>query len=331
MPIGEHAQEFVETFDYIVKKCDNNPNALQRIANEDPEVREAAEALSGLALSAGFEDDSKGKFARNVSESFLKRWSDFKDRWENECLKFDWLIGGLSAPNSELRTERMDSWEFSDSQAADSAGDIRDAISFASGQLEALASHSSEEEVYHEAIENGIKNLRRIFTAARLDIRQFLRRYDLLPFIHVPENVSKKHGTEIEFKSIYHYLRESQIAFAFGLDRAAYAMLRALLELVVTKHYGLDIHQTAGNKKPQLSAKLKHFRMKYENKDWFEPVFAQMNEIKEKGDLVLHFDKQSVFKAGEKKLFETHFASLFIAVKHLIQNAENEAKTASTK
>jgi hypothetical protein len=220
MPIGEQAQQFIKAFDYIAKKCDDNPSALQRVANENPEVREAAEALNDLRLFAGFEDDSKGKFARNVSESFLKRWSDFKDRWENECLKFDWLFGGSSAPNSELRPERRDNWDFSDSQAADSAGDIRDAISFASGQLRALDAETSEEEIYYEAIENDIKSLRRIFTAARLDILQFFRRYDLGPFIHVPENVSNKHGDESEFKSIYHYLRESQIAFAFGLDRA---------------------------------------------------------------------------------------------------------------
>jgi len=326
MPIGVQAQQFIEASDYVVKKCNNSPSALQTIANEDPGIRRAAEALNDLALFAGFEDDATGKFARNVSESFLRRWIDFKDRWENECLKFDWLIGELIAPAGKLSTKReADRWDLSDSQAAESAGDIRDAISFASGQLEALAPSSSEEEVYHEAIDNGIKNLRRIFTAARLDIRQFLRRYDLLPFIHVPENVSKKHRTEIEFKSIYHYLRESQIAFASGLDRAAHVLLRALLELVVTKHYGLDIHLTAGNKQPQLSAKLNAFRMKYGNKDWFEPIFAQMKEIKESGDLVLHFDKPSVFKAEDKKSFETHFASLFTAVKQLIQNAEDEA------
>lgn len=320
MPIGEQAQQFINAFDYIAKKCDDNPNALQRVANENPEVKEAAEALNDLALFAGFEDDSKGKFARNVSEAFLKRWSDFKDRWEDECLKFDWLFVRSSAPNGELRTERRDSWDFSDSQAADSADDIRDAISFASDQLTALDAETSEEEIYYEAIENGIKSLRRIFTAARLDGRRFFRRYDLLPFIHVPERVSKKHGAEIEFKSIYHYLRESQIAFALGLDRAAEAMLRALLELIITKHYRVDFRS-----KQHLTNKFKEFKMRYGEKDWFAGVFQQMEDIKNRGDLVLHFDKPSDYKDSDTRAFEANFITRFTAVKHLIESAETDA------
>jgi hypothetical protein len=106
-------------------------------------------------------------------------------------------------------------------------------------------------------------------------------------------------------------------------------MLRALLELVVTKHYRVDIRLTAGKTKPQLSAKLKAFRMKYEGQDWFETVFAQMNDIKDRADVVLHFDQPSRFNAGDKKAVETDFASLFTAVKHLIQNAEMEVTTTS--
>lgn len=324
MPIGEQAQRFIKVFDYIVTKCENNPTVPESVANEDANVREAAEALNALSLFAAFEDDSKGKFARNISASFLSRWIDFKERWENECLKFDWLIGGLrSSTNEAIPRRRRVSWDISDSHAAEKEGDINDVISFVLNQLETFEPEDTDEEAYHEALENGVKDLRRLFTAARLDARQFFRRYDLLPFIHVPENVSKKHGAEIEFKSIYHYLRETQIAFAIGLDRAAYAMLRALLELVITKHYRIDM-----TKKRQLSCKFIAFKTTYADRDWFSPLFQQMEDIKEKGDLVLHFDKPSAFRAGDKKSFETHFASLFTAVKHLIQNAEEESATA---
>lgn len=325
MPIGDQTQRFIDAFDYIVSKCDNDPSALRDVANKNLKVKEAAEVLNELTLFAGFEDDSKEKFARNVSKSFLMRWADFKDKWENECLKFDWLIGGLTSSSVDTSKKGNDDrWDLSDSQAAESASNITDAVSFVSDQLETFEAVNSDEEVYYESLENGVKNLRRIFAATRLDTRQFFRRYDLLPFIHVPESVSKKHGGEIEFKSIYHYLRESQVAFTLGLDRAAFAMLRALLELVITKHYGLKL-----TNKPKLSAKFAALKMRYGDENWFSLVFQQMEDIKSKGDLVLHFDKPSAFKASDKKSFERHFVSLFTAVKHLIENAEDEARLLS--
>lgn len=106
MPIGDQTQRFIDAFDYIVSKCDNDPSALRDVANKNLKVKEAAEVLNELTLFAGFEDDSKEKFARNVSKSFLMRWADFKDKWENECLKFDWLIGGLTSSSVDTSKKK---------------------------------------------------------------------------------------------------------------------------------------------------------------------------------------------------------------------------------
>ena len=70
-----------------------------------------------------------------------------------------------------------------------------------------------------------------------LELGEVFDRWKDTPFTFVPSHVSDKHGLT-EAGSLFDLLRQALRAFVFGCDGAAMALCRAIMELVLTKHWG---------------------------------------------------------------------------------------------
>lgn len=72
-----------------------------------------------------------------------------------------------------------------------------------------------------------------------LDLRAFWQRWQRVEPIFVPAHVADAYGRS-EPASLNRQLDEAVHAYVFGASAAALTMCRALMELVLTKHYGCD-------------------------------------------------------------------------------------------
>jgi len=72
-----------------------------------------------------------------------------------------------------------------------------------------------------------------------IDLAGIYRRWKATPVTLVPKHVSDRHGLT-EPGSLYDMLRQAHRAYVFGCERAAMALCRALLELVLKKHWGIE-------------------------------------------------------------------------------------------
>lgn len=71
-----------------------------------------------------------------------------------------------------------------------------------------------------------------------LDLAGIARRWKLAPITFIPGHVSAGYGRN-DARSLLALLDEANRAFVFGLHRAAIALCRAVLETVLTRHYGI--------------------------------------------------------------------------------------------
>ena len=72
-----------------------------------------------------------------------------------------------------------------------------------------------------------------------INLDEIWRRWQAVPITFIPKHVSDQHG-HTEIGSLYEQLREAHRAYAFGCEAAAITLCRALMELVLRKHYGCE-------------------------------------------------------------------------------------------
>ena len=86
-----------------------------------------------------------------------------------------------------------------------------------------------------EGVKRGIPLWKSLQDEAGFDLRGVLRRRELIPFVLVPRHVAKCHD---QMSSIYQNLRQAHEAFVFGAPLAALALMRSIMEIVLSEHYG---------------------------------------------------------------------------------------------
>ena len=132
------------------------------------------------------------------------------------------------------------------------AGGIEEALDFANEEAHQdvdFGGHRDYPEGFAQGIVDGVSEWNRLRQETGFDLEGVFRRRDLVPFVMVPRHVSSHHG-EQEGLSLLTNLRQAHEAFVFGVPFAALALMRSILEVVLTMHYrssGENLEKTIDN------------------------------------------------------------------------------------
>ena len=110
------------------------------------------------------------------------------------------------------------------------------ALDFAAKELEFCEETGSYDEQYRREIRGGIEAWKELMDIAGFDLEGVFRRRALTPFVRVPRHVSNRYGAN-DLLSLMSRLRQAQEAFVYGVPLAAFALMRVVLDLVLTNHY----------------------------------------------------------------------------------------------
>ncbi len=211
-------------------------------------------------------------------------------------------------------------WRLSDPKgyaASMDAASIQAVIEFAASQSEYCAKLRGFDEgdlkKYLKEVDDGVQVWNDLATVAGFDLEMVLRRRSLVPFVKIPRHVSASHG-EREVLSLLVLLQQAQEAFIYGADFAALALMRAILEIVLKKHYGakalnLEILVDDARKLPK----------GVDRKD--------LHKLRELGNDLLHFKTAQMKESGRDKIFaapEGEILSLMAVLQTLIEEAPQQ-------
>ena len=211
---------------------------------------------------------------------------------------------GASKPCRSTEAHKKTRWEIIASAAAANATSIKAAIEHARSDAETFAQSGVYSEDYKDEIYAGIDAWDGLIDEVGFDLEGVFRRRALVPFTLVPRHVSEGHGDK-ETLSLLTLLQQAQDAFVYGVPFAALALMRAILELILKKHYGAvggDLVDLINNARglPQI----------------FHP--ARLHTLRKFANTVLHFKKEDEkhFATNEREL-----VSLLLTLRALIEGA----------
>lgn len=291
-------------FEKLRSLVGDDPDEVIPLSREDKSVQKLC---NDLFLEEFFLRDSERTerqlFSAPVNKKFIQVWRDYEDRYDKPVSDAFFINSGLDV--SDLESDEI----------SEDAGRWQNADEAAAYQLKCLSivlhhirDRSDNGELYDdefkETIDEALKTWVHLRQRVGLNIREIFRRRELIPFILVPEHVAKKHG-HTEKLSLFAYLQQAQDAFILGVPFAAYALMRSLLELVLSKHYPafgdkLEKLIDSCHKLPEKVSKVDLHRIRYLGKD------------------ILHFNKDTIrLPANEEK----EIIRLFNVLRRLIENA----------
>jgi len=135
------------------------------------------------------------------------------------------------------------------------------------------------------------------------------RRRELVPFVMVPRHVSNIYDAT-DSLSLMARLQHAQEAFVYGVPLAALALMRAILEQLMKKHYGW-------NEKGLLkSIEVASAR------GLFPPtiLFSQVQRLLKLGNDAVHLNSEELHKVAEADV-EKEILSLLLIIRTLIEGA----------
>jgi hypothetical protein len=230
--------EFMTLFARLKDWCNDTPDELANLVKRDESIRQLFEELRWAAQELKRnERKSRALFAAPVAPYFLDSWRDYEARYESVLtdIWFEDLFADLG-PNDLTQTPASEvDWQTADSMADEYAKALEETIDFADENAGDEGRGLPERVV--ETIEYGLIAWRTLKDEASFDLRGFLRRRDLVPFVLVPRKVAAKYG-DVERLSLLKSLEQAHEAFNYGAFHAALALMRSIMEAALRDHYG---------------------------------------------------------------------------------------------
>jgi hypothetical protein len=199
-------------------------------------------------------------------------------------------------------------WERAETSASLDVTGMEDMVQFAWVKLES----GDYDEEFSESVETGVDAWEKLKTALGGDVQGTFRRRDLIPVVLVPRQVSNRYG-DSDKAALFENLRQAHVEFIFGAEHAALAMMRSILELVLTNHYGTD------PKNRSLNQQIEDVKDLYP-----EGVTPErLKVLKEYADTALHLknDKRARYLPNDGIRRELEIISLFVVLRALIEGA----------
>ena len=249
---GKHPRvvKFLASYRRLVEATDNDPANVAETAKSDPDLMSICFDLEGIVRDLFcLEKKSRMQFARNVDPTFIKCYRDFKVRYAasiNEVLFADADLADLLDEFAKSAVSTNDNHDHAamcqfrcipSNSPDEAANQLRKTIEYAEfrADFHEIGDDEDLDFLVADAIA-GISVWTCLTKEIGLDIEGILRRREMVSFIQIPEHVSNKYG-DSELPSLMSYLAQAHESFVYGIPIAALALMRSILELLLTKHY----------------------------------------------------------------------------------------------
>lgn len=265
MSVDREGERFLATFNALRKAVGDDPFKLSATWKGNPLLQKLCDELVHLVYQFHVAEEwSPYAFTPNVASTSAAARREYDDRWSlavREVASRDFLFLFEQLEN-EIATDETDearpdqltvdigNWK---DDAVDEAGDIEHLMDFALSHLEVDDSGDLE------WVNNSKKAWGRLKSAG-LDVKGALWRRRAIPHILVPPHVARHYGAN--HASLYRRLHQAGRAFIFGAPLAALALQRAVMEEVLSKHWGADRGHIRNANLPELSWDARASRLK---------------------------------------------------------------------
>lgn len=222
---------FMASFQKLRDLVGDNLSELEALARTDEGLARLSIEVVDAAIPISLAERRERRlFAAPVDPTFREAWRAYEHRYAAP-LAGVWL-SDLGFDQSALKSieghrTQTDPWEAADIEAKERAEEIQRALDLAYDQTDG------------SQVQDGIDAWIQMLNETGLDLRGAFRRRQLVPFVMIPRHVADRHG-EAETVSLFTHLEQAHDAFILGLNFAALALMRAVLELCLIKHYGAE-------------------------------------------------------------------------------------------
>jgi hypothetical protein len=236
-----NGQRFLVAFSKLKGLVENDPSHLEAEMQDGSPIVALCEEIYQLVRQ--FEKVERGSstpFTEHVSNASIKARREYDELWRY----YIWYAahGG----NTEfLMDEKIQARIKKQNNRVDELGILIDAAKFSAQMnsnyihetielVELINSKIPEFEEENESIDIGLSALGSLLS--KIDLEDIFWKDDMLPHVLIPVHVSKRYGQAKQ--SLYRKLNDAGKAFIYGAPLAALTMQRAVLEEVLTKHWG---------------------------------------------------------------------------------------------
>jgi hypothetical protein len=277
-------QRFLIAFNKLKGFVENDPSRLEvEMQDGSPIVALCVEIYQLVRQFEKVERGSSTPFTEHVSNASIKARREYDELWRYYIWYAAyggdgaWLVDEkVQIGLNKKQNERVDELGILIDHAKFSARINADYIEGTIELVEQTQVQFPEFEEEDKIIEIGLAALGSL--CSDLDVPDIFWKRDMLPHVLIPVQVSKRYGQAKQ--SLYRKLNDAGKAFIYGAPLAALTMQRAVLEQVLTKHWGAT-KTTRG----------------YQIRDANLPELtwdARADRLKRHGDRVLHGDLDEI-------------------------------------
>ena len=235
-------QRFLIALNKLQGLVENDPSRLEaEMQDGSPLVALCEEIYQLVRQFEKVERGSSTPFTEHVSNASIKARREYDELWRYYIWYAAyggdgaWLVDEKVQIGVEKKQhERVDELGFLIDHAKFSARINADYIQETVELVEQMQENFPEFEEENETIEIGLAALGSL--RSDLDAVDVFWKRDMLPHVLIPVHVSKRYGQAKQ--SLYRKLNDAGKAFIYGAPLAALTMQRAVLEEVLTKHWG---------------------------------------------------------------------------------------------
>ncbi len=241
-------EEFMTKFQELKRRVNSRPHNVVWMARNDPNLKMLAAEICGLENQINREIVSEKLFS-NLPSAFPSLYREFHSKYysvvfqasssliKKQDEEFVQLIeDNLEKFKQVLRDKGIDPCapEEFDPMKDDPVSEF---------EL-ALATLGDMVDVYYDddlgdSLNKGITAWDFLCDKIGINLSEIWKRWQAIPITFIPRHVSDHHGLT-EAGSLYDQLGEAHRAYTFGCEAAAITLCRALIELVLRKHYGCE-------------------------------------------------------------------------------------------
>jgi hypothetical protein len=321
-------QAFMIAFHKLRNLVDDTPKLIVSEAQQDMSLLKICNDVSSAAFwLRQHERVRRELFVSSANPAFVSAWREYQSTWAEPIGTVLWVCqDGFDlrlpanvdpepgAPPHLVEKSFESRWKEVDRAASSAASAVEQAIREAEIAIDAFPGDQENEKRWVEDVRYGIDAWRNLADEVGFDLAGVFRRRELVPFVMIPRHVSKLHGAA-EPMSLLTMLQQAQEAFIYGLPFAAFALMRAILELLLKNHYGssgLDPDRLDLSELIETSRGLPQSVHR-----------ARLHMIRQLGNDVLHFKKLYFSKERTSDLakLEREVISHFLTLQALIECA----------
>lgn len=247
MSKGAEGERFLAAFGRLKAAVEDDPTRLDADWEDTDEVPGLCDELAQLVRRFEIvEEWSPLAFTNNVSAASARARRDYDDRWRDGVRKV--ADRKLLAAMAEFFADLVDVADNEEDDAELPAVDVlgtsivdwKDEAEDEAKQIEQMIDYVSFKRDMDDCgdfdwVDEGLRAWDRLKVSG-LDLAGTLWRRRALPHVLVPSHVAKHYGAKRA--SLHRRLHQAGKAFVFGAPLAAIAMQRAVMEEVLTKHWG---------------------------------------------------------------------------------------------